>query len=44
MVKFNSNKVQDLLSSSADLSTIALSGKLQDDTPFVGSDTIRLLK
>ena len=44
MVKFNGKAVQDLFPGSVDAATIAVTGVVQDGTPFGGNDTIRVIK
>jgi len=44
MVKFNGKAVQDLFTGPVDAATVAVSGELQDGTPFGGNDTIRVIK
>ena len=44
MVKFDGEDVQDLFSGPLDAATIAVTGELQDGTPFVGNDIIRVIK
>jgi hypothetical protein len=44
MVKFNGKAVQDLFTGPVDAATIAVTGVVQDGTPFGGNDTIRVIK
>ncbi len=44
MVKFNGKAVQDLFTGPVDATTVAVSGELQDGTPFGDNDTIRVIK
>ena len=44
MVKFNGKAVQDLFPGPVDAATVAVTGEVQDGTPFVGNDTIRVIK
>jgi len=44
MVKFNGKAVQDLFTGPVDAATIAVTGVVQDGTPFGGNDTIKVLK
>ena len=44
MVKFDGEDVQDLFPGPVDAATGAVTGELQDGTPFVGNDTIRVIE
>ena len=44
MVKFNGKAVQDLFPGPVDAATVAVTGVVQDGTPFVGNNTIRVIK
>jgi len=44
MVKFNGKEVQDLFPGPVDAATVAVTGELQDGTPFGGNVTIRVIE